>query len=560
VLKFCHFSLRIWLLAVFLVSATTTSLSFAGQTVVSNNGQPLEEATVTFKTPAGKQLATAKTDIKGSAKADLPQAVKGRRTIIKVTDKDGNATKQAIAHPPGKPWHLVAVDTAGGVVGYSEKTVGFLKDAAKPITVGENDKVGTGARIKQKVIETASSILGGALGGLLGGGGGGSPFGGSPFGGGDSKPSGEESSSGGGSGNDIKTVDDPITKGKKRIFTDPASGAQIAVGTKLTPAGLLVSTDILKAPDNGTFQTIYLMDSKGRKAGPTRYDVYELNVDWKLTVSWTEDRYVNGRHVSHREGGWSEGGRDFLGTFKVPREGEGIWNNLGFSNAIQGVRSLGAHFPVSPGLLRSQPMNLVVHITKPGEDTVTTTPFVIGLNEDCPCATRQRASILDQLPSDKEAEELETRRRQREAEKRKLQERLRVIGGGINYSKYNLGLTRENLPRLRRNLDRVRNLRDSPDLSEEDIQKYRDRVNELKGHIETSESTIRENEERLFELQRERAEIEGQLDRLNSETAERSGPSIMDELEKGRQRTPCDCGTTTVRLVNVSPFSLLGVR
>lgn len=279
----------------------------------------------------------------------------------------------------------MALDTAGGINGYSEKTLGFLKDAAQPIIVGENAEVGTGARLKQKAMGIASGTLGSAVGGLLGGRSGG---GGSLFGGRSSRPR-------GGSGDDIEIVDDPIAKEKKRIFTDPASGTKIVIGTQMTPGGLLVSTNILESPnDDSTFQTIYLMDPEGRKAGPTGYDVYEMYADWKLTVTWTEDRYVNGKHVSHKEGGWSEEGRDILGTFTVPREGEGIWSKLGFSNAAQGVKSLGTSFPISPGLLAAQPMSLVIHITTPDEDPVTIVPFVIGISEDCPCATQQMASIL----------------------------------------------------------------------------------------------------------------------------------------------------------------------
>lgn len=521
--KFRHFRLRIWLLAIFVLGTTATSHVFAGQTVVSKNGQPLDEATVTFLTPAGEQLATAKTDRNGTAKTDLPLAKEGGPNIIKVVDKEGNATYRIIVQPPGMPWHLVALDTAGGINGYSEKTFGFLKDAARPITVGANAEVGSGARLKQKVTEAVGKLLGGAIGGFFGGGGGGGGGGGFPFGGGGSKPS-------SGSGDDIKTVDDPIAKEKKRIFTDPASGTKIAVGTRMTPDGLLVSTTILESPGDGTFQTIYLMDPEGRKAGPIRYDAYEMYVDWKLTVAWTEDHYINGKHVSHKEGGWSKEGHNILGTFTVPRKGEGIWSKLGFSNAVQGVKSLGTLFPISPSLLAAKPMSLVVHVTKPGEDPVITTPFVVGISEDCPCHTAQTASVVRRLNSAPDAEI------------RELRERLESIDERIERLSRKIDFPHER-DRAQRDLDRERNLRDRPDINKEQVALHAHRVRRLKQSLEELETQQNEFKSERFELRQQRAEIEDQLNRLTDETAGSSGPSILSQLESARRRNPCPCVT-----------------
>ncbi len=103
-LKSRHFRRRIWLLAVFVLGATAASHTFAGQTVVFKNGRPLAEAAVTFLTPAGKKLATVKTDAKGIAKTDLPEATESRRIVVRVEDKNGNATYRIIRQPPpGKP-------------------------------------------------------------------------------------------------------------------------------------------------------------------------------------------------------------------------------------------------------------------------------------------------------------------------------------------------------------------------------------------------------------------------------------------------------------------------
>lgn len=357
------------------------ALAVVGEVVVANSGESLPRATVTFETADGETLTTAQTDNKGAATLELPETTENRQVVVKVEDKDGKVTKKTFVQPAGEPWYLVAMDTAGGIIGYTRQAFQHIKTAAGPITVGANSDVGSGARMKKK----AMGAVGGLVGGLMGGGG--SPFGGSagggigmggggmsPFGGGPPR-----TTTSGSGGKDIKTVTDPIPQENKRIFTDPATGIKIAVGIQVTPNGLLVSTDILNSPDKGTFQTVYLMDPKGRRAGPTRYDIYQLYMDWKLTVTWTRDRWVNGQHVEHSEGGWSEGGRDILGTFEVPRGKDGIWSKMGFSNASEGIMGLGAFFPISSQLLQSQPMNLVIHITRPSQTTVTTAPFVIGM-------------------------------------------------------------------------------------------------------------------------------------------------------------------------------------
>lgn len=513
--KTTMFSVTPLLLAFFLF--LPPALAIAGETVIAHNGKPMEDATITFSTLNGEKLGSAKTDENGTTQFDIPATAKTRVIVATVEDKDGGKSRQAYTQPPGKPWGLVALDTAGGIVSHSEKTAEFLKDAAKPILVGENSEVGSGAKLKEKVAEAAGSLVSGAIGSLFGGGGG-FPFGGG--GGGASPPSSGNS----GSGDDIETVDDPIEKDSKRIFTDPASGTTIAVGTKMTPDGLLVSTDIVESPDDGTFQTIYMMDPKGRKAGPTRYTVYEMYLNWKLTVHWTKDTYINGQHVSHQEGGWSEEGSDFLGSFVVPQKKEGIWSKMGFSNAVEGIKSLGTLFPVKPGQLASQPMSLVVHITKPGEDTVTTTPFIIALASDCPCPMQQRESIFSQLDS---ATDPETRA---------LQERLRAIDEELAKVRQVIINKENSLPSTRRDLEQRRDSRDRPGVSNDDIRQYQVAINMIKEEIEADEQALNKARQEELELRQQRADIENQL---NEKTAEdNTGPSIWDELE-GPGRFTC---------------------
>jgi YD repeat-containing protein len=224
--------------------------------------------------------------------------------------------------------------------------------ANEAIQVGANSEVGSGARAVEKVKETAGGFLGGLIGDSM------------PFGIG-----------GGGGSSEPETVNDPVPDDKKQTFT-ASDGTAIKLGGMMTPEGMLVSTDIESSPGDGTFQTIFLENSQGQRAGPVRYLVYEMYQDWSLTVSWTHDRYVDGQHVSHEEGGWSEGGTNFLGSFKVPQAGEGIWSQMGFGNGVKGIKSLGTMYPVMQEQLAAAPMNVVVHVTRPKEDPVITTPFI----------------------------------------------------------------------------------------------------------------------------------------------------------------------------------------
>jgi hypothetical protein len=334
-----------------------------GDAVVTNSGQSVPDATIVIETPEGKPVAQSKTDSKGQAALNLPEGQTNKPTVVKVTEPNGKTTAQTVEPQPGPdPWSRISLDFAGGIATYTYPQIMMLKREAEPIIIGTNSEVGSGARVKQKLAETAGGVLGGFLGGLGGRG-----------------------MSVGGRGDDLDSdsepelAEDPVPKTAKRIFTDPATGTKIAVGGVMTPDGLVISTTILNSPDKGTFQTVYLMDDAGRRAGPTLYDIYELWGEWTLTVSWTYDKYVNGRHVEHREGGWSDTGIDFIGTFVVPHKNNGIWKQLGFSNAKAGVKSLGTTFPVNPQMLRSKRLHLVIQISRPSLDPVTTVPFVLTM-------------------------------------------------------------------------------------------------------------------------------------------------------------------------------------
>jgi hypothetical protein len=323
---------------------------------ITDNGQAFASQPVTVVAPGAGLVATRTTDANGQIRAALPFSPTPNSPLA-LAYPDGQ--RQRIDLPKEGAALLVASDRQGGILALSPNEAARLAESARPLRVGSNSDVGSGARTSQKVTET----LGGLLGGLLGGRQGGSGFG-APSGGGAGKPD---------------TMTDPVPATAKRRFVDPASGSEIELGTQMTPKGLLVSAALTKSADDGTFQTIYLQDAQGRRAGPIEYFIYSLYEDWTLTVSWTYDRWVNNQHVEHRQGGWSESWSNMLGSFMVPAEGDGIWRQLGFSNGVRGIKTLGLLFPVSAERMVQQPMHLVAHVTRPSLDPVMTTPFVVSL-------------------------------------------------------------------------------------------------------------------------------------------------------------------------------------
>ena len=343
------------------------AFAVVGDVIVAKSGQPVPNATIILETSDGNQLQKLKTDSKGRAEFDLPEGQTGKDTVIQVKKFGSKTSKHTLTPKSGAdPWSRISLDMAGGVATFTDQAVTLLKKAADPIEIGENAKVGSGARVKQKAKETAGNMIGGLLGGLTKGAIG--------------LGKGSGSDDGSSEGSKPKLDKDPCPKKSKYTFKDPASGTEIAVGGKMTPDGLLISTTILKSPDKGTFQTVYLMDDEGKKGGPILYFIYALYREWSLTVSWTYDKWVNGKHVEHREGGWSDSGRDFLGTFAVPQKNDGIWKQMGFSNAVAGIKGLGTLFPVTSEMLRKKTMHLVIHISRPSQDIVTTIPLAVTMS------------------------------------------------------------------------------------------------------------------------------------------------------------------------------------
>lgn len=239
------------------------------------------------------------------------------------------------------------------------------------ITIGPNNKFGHKADFNKK---TKSKAKGMAMGGLMG------KSGGFGFGGGGGRV-GPPMKGGGQKG--PKKDKDP-TSGKFTKVSD--GGVGLKTRAQFTDEGLVVSTEIDKAPGNGTFHAQWLEDGKGKIYLPKRYLLIDLYRKWKLSVWWSFKRWVNGDLVEHRTGDYMEVGSDYLGTLALYEGPKGvaksIWHSMGFETALKGVKHLGAVYDVPPSALEGPcPLQLVTHISKPKADPVTTQPVVVNIEK-----------------------------------------------------------------------------------------------------------------------------------------------------------------------------------
>ena len=238
----------------------------------------------------------------------------------------------------------------------------FPEDLFEPMTLGANNEVGSSAQaakeMRDKVTGAAKGAATKALGSFLGIGG---------LGGGGSKG---------------PKTDRDRTKGDFVRVSSGDTDLDIRAGWR--DDQLIVSTEIDNTPGDGTFHAQWLEDQNGNIYLPTRYLIFKLYRDWKLTVSWTEDHYVNGEHVYHAEGQEVSVGRDLLGTWTL-FDGENaatnsIWGMLGFDTAAKGVKHIGAVYDIPPSAFPDNcQLRLVTHISEPDKDPVTTRPVIGNL-------------------------------------------------------------------------------------------------------------------------------------------------------------------------------------
>lgn len=262
----------------------------------------------------------------------------------------------------------------GALPGNGQKSSCPKPKATQPINVGKASEVGSTGKTKSDMKNKAiGMIMGGAGGGFSMGGGGG-------FGGGmESMVPGPMS----GGGEKPKTEKDPV---KKKVTAEAPGGTKLAVGAVMRDGKLLVSSSIKDSPGKGTFQTVFIENQDGQRMEPIAYYIYELWLNWTLNVWWTHDRWVDGQHVLHEEGEWTEKGKEKVGSGILPIYQKGkeklaaVWNRLGFSHAVEGIKGLGTAFPVD--LTKSGPVSVVIHTTLPKQDPVMTDPFVFTLSDD----------------------------------------------------------------------------------------------------------------------------------------------------------------------------------
>lgn len=243
----------------------------------------------------------------------------------------------------------------------------------KPAVIGPREKFGYGDEQKAgEVGKAALGILGGFLGGR--GGGGGSPFQGGPSGG--DKP---------------RLTDDPIRD--KQTFTDAQTGTAIKVGGQYRPDGkLLVSVDVDKAEDKGVVHHAALErlvsqpdgSCKTQVAEPIEWLHYEIWEDWWAKIRIQRYESVDGGpwRKTHDTGwrDWGSGSRLLeSGTMPADQIPRTAWGSMGADRAFGGPRSAGAVFDPGKPMVTGQPAaeRLVVHVSQPGKDPVTTVPFTL---------------------------------------------------------------------------------------------------------------------------------------------------------------------------------------
>lgn len=300
-----------------------------------------------------------------SSSDDKKKAKKAAKEEKKRAKEEEKRAKEANKAKDGQTAHQESATTSSSQPSYSPQSSGaplvqtpggpgkkICGKKPQPIIVGSNGKVGSGARAKGKALST----LGGLAGGFLGGGGGGG---------------------GGGNGKDGPPLVKCKIKDKEMtVFTDPGTGISLKVGAKQAGDTVNVFAEVAKSPDNGTFQAAYMSPPDGDPQAPRDVGICGLWGEWSLTVSWTKTTYVDGQKVSEESGGYSKAGNfNIPGTVSSDAAPAGLWKQMGFSNASHGARGIAMQYKAPAALAAGQPIGMVIHVTRPGEDPVTTVPF-----------------------------------------------------------------------------------------------------------------------------------------------------------------------------------------
>jgi hypothetical protein len=241
---------------------------------------------------------------------------------------------------------------------------------ARAISIGPREKFGYGEA--QKTAEVGQAALG-MIGGLLGGRRA-SP-GPAPVQS-DSRP---------------QLASDPVRS--KQAFTDAKTGTAISVGSHYRPDGkLLVSVNVDRANDKGVVHQVALERLEPLSDGscapqgmlPAAWLHFEVWEDWWAKIRVQKYESVDGGpwRQTH-DSGWRDwgSGSNLLGSGTLPASeiGGTAWGSMGADRAFGGPKAAGALFDAgAPRVVDApSPERLVIHVTQPGQDPVTTVPFTL---------------------------------------------------------------------------------------------------------------------------------------------------------------------------------------
>ena len=203
-----------------------------------------------------------------------------------------------------------------------------------------------------------------------------------------------------------KLAKDPIRKKHKQKFSDPDKRIKVSLGARREGEQLLLSTRIDSAKQKGTYHAIFLERPDCVRYFPVKRETYGLWGSWQLSVSVTKttSRYRNGDLIdrSVSRSGWQRSGRFNLGQLRtllsdlrnapqtlfnpaasyaqqlqdelaVP-----LWQQLGFGEPLQGPRTIGTYFDVSPQELTPGTI-AVIHITQKRKGEFSTVGLPVTL-------------------------------------------------------------------------------------------------------------------------------------------------------------------------------------
>ena len=233
------------------------------------------------------------------------------------------------------------------------------RQVRQPILVGDNDDVGSGSRRREQATSAATGLLRNALG----------------LGGGNSRNRRRDTGP--------QEIRCRLNRRDLVSFDNQAGDTSISMLGQRGGDQLTVYVGVDDSPGSGTFQAAMLQNQFGQLLAPSDVQICDLYGEWRLSVSWTRTSYRNGRQTSRETGGWTE-----TGLFGVPGLGgesgdppAGLWSQLGFDNASHGARQVALTFDLSEAQLWQDGAVLLVHVTRPNDDPVMTTPFAMMLEE-----------------------------------------------------------------------------------------------------------------------------------------------------------------------------------